>query len=53
MLTVLEKCFADRFEGWKPALEAMIPSLGEPLAADPKRAKEVMGETAEALGIVV
>lgn len=37
MLGVLERCFADRYTGWKPQLAAMMPSLGggiSPIADD-------------------
>ncbi|GAB4083578.1 malate:quinone oxidoreductase [Myceligenerans cantabricum] len=37
MLGVLERCFADRYEDWKPQLATMMPSLGgtaAPIADD-------------------
>ncbi|TBN55424.1 malate:quinone oxidoreductase [Glaciihabitans arcticus] len=51
MLGLLEKCFPDRIEGWKPALTAMVPSYGTLLSDDPKRADEVMTNTARSLQI--
>ncbi|WGL52848.1 malate dehydrogenase (quinone) [Nocardioides sp. BP30] len=52
MLEVLERCFADRWQGWQPTLAAMIPSFGTSLAADPSQALATMTRTADALGIV-
>jgi len=51
MLGLLEKCFPDRIESWKPALSAMVPSYGTLLSDDPKRADDVMTNTATSLGI--
>ena len=51
MLTVLEKCFPDRIDGWRPAITAMVPSYGTLLSDDPKRADAVMTATATALQI--
>jgi malate dehydrogenase (quinone) len=52
MLEVLKRCFADRWADWQPALAAMVPSFGAPLADDPAQAVAIMTRTATALGIV-
>jgi len=41
MLDVMERCFADRFEGWQPKLKEMVPSLGTELSSNPKLYEEV------------
>lgn len=51
MLEILEKCFADRIDGWRPALEKMIPSYGTTLGDNPERAAEVLADTARSLGL--
>ncbi|MWB98745.1 malate:quinone oxidoreductase [Agromyces sp. MMS17-SY077] len=52
MLQVLAKCFPDRMDDWEPKLREMIPSYGTKLSDDPKRAAELLADTAEALGLV-
>ena len=51
MLDVLERCFPDRWEGWQPTLQRMVPSFGTKLSDDPARAREVMARTAGILGL--
>jgi malate dehydrogenase (quinone) len=51
MLTLIEKCFPDRIESWKPELQKMIPSFGTQLSDDPARATAIIKATAKALGI--
>jgi malate dehydrogenase (quinone) len=51
MLSLLEKCFPDRIEAWKPALTAMVPSYGKQLAEDPKLAEKTIKRTAKVLAI--
>ncbi|MGX5680879.1 malate:quinone oxidoreductase [Schumannella luteola] len=51
MLTVLEKCFPDRLEAWRPALTAMIPSYGTQLSDTPAVAAATLQRTAKALRI--
>lgn len=51
MLGLVEKCFPDRIEGWRPRLTAMVPSLGTQLSDDEKLAEETLTETARALEI--
>jgi malate dehydrogenase (quinone) len=51
MLSVLERCFPDRIAAWKPRLNAMIPTYGDDLSSDERRAASTIGATAEALHI--
>ena len=51
MLTVLERCFPEQFEGWKPAIAAMVPSVGKKLSDDPALAAETMASTAGVLAL--
>ena len=51
MLEIMENCFADRIEMWRPALEKVIPSYGQLLSADPDLAREVDVDTARTLGL--
>ncbi|WP_157084203.1 malate dehydrogenase (quinone) [Millisia brevis] len=41
MLTVLERCFGDRWTQWRPVLEEMVPSLGTSLAEQPRLFEEL------------
>ncbi len=51
MLSLLERCWPDRVEGWRPQLQEMVPSYGTQLADDPAVAWATMTRTAETLGI--
>lgn len=51
MLGLIEKCFPDRIEGWKPALVDMIPTYGTQLSDDPKLAERTLARTAKVLQI--
>ena len=51
MLGLIEKCFPDRIESWKPELSRMIPSYGIALAEHPDLAQATIAVTAEALEI--
>jgi malate dehydrogenase (quinone) len=51
MISLLERCFPDRIEGWKPRLKAMIPSLGQRLSDDPELAKQTMASTSADLSL--
>ena len=51
MLEVMQRCFGDRFEEWRPALEKMMPSHGVALAGDPVLAADVMERTSQVLGL--
>jgi malate dehydrogenase (quinone) len=49
MLDVLKRCFPDRYDGWVPALTALIPTMGTTLNDHPAQAEKVMRSTAETL----
>jgi malate dehydrogenase (quinone) len=51
MLSLIEKCFPDRMQAWRPAIVEMVPTFGTPLSPNPKLAKKTMARTAKALGI--
>ena len=51
MLDVLERCFPDRLDEWRPALKRMVPSYGGTVSGDPALAERVLSETAAALAI--
>jgi malate dehydrogenase (quinone) len=51
MIGLIEKCFPDRIEGWRPQLERMVPSFGTMLSDDAERADAIMTHTAEVLRI--
>ncbi len=41
MLDVMQRCFADRYQGWQPKLKEMVPSLGTELSGEPALFEEV------------
>jgi malate dehydrogenase (quinone) len=51
MLGLVEKCFPDRFSGWLPKIEQMVPSFGSSLANQPRRAASTLRSTARALAL--
>ena len=51
MLDLIEKCFPDKVDAWKPALTRMVPSYGSTVSADPKVADKLLTETAATLAI--
>ncbi len=51
MLNLLKTCFPDRIDGWKGALQQLIPSYGSTLNDDPTAADASLTRTAEALAI--
>jgi malate dehydrogenase (quinone) len=51
MLGLIEKCFPDRMDVWRPALAAMVPTIGKQLTDNPALADKTMTSTAEALHI--
>jgi malate dehydrogenase (quinone) len=51
MLGLIEKCFPDRMDAWRPALLEMVPTFGKLLTDDPKLADVTMTATAKALHI--
>jgi malate dehydrogenase (quinone) len=51
MVGLIEKCFPDRMDAWRPALTAMIPTYGTQLSDDPQLAATTLARTAKALSI--
>lgn len=51
MIDLIERCFPDKLEGWKPGLHAMVPSYGRAVSDDPAFAAEVLQSTAATLSI--
>lgn len=51
MLGVLERCFANRFQSWLPALKEMVPSLGATLSDEPALYDEVFSWGTKVLGL--
>ncbi|WP_241245120.1 malate dehydrogenase (quinone) [Microbacterium amylolyticum] len=51
MLTLIDQCFADRQDEWRPLLEELIPTLGKRLNDDDALATQTLANTAGALGI--
>jgi malate dehydrogenase (quinone) len=51
MLDVLERCFANRFQSWLPALKEMVPSLGASLSQEPALYDEVFSWGTRVLGL--
>ncbi len=49
MLSVLERCFADRYQSWLPSLKDMVPSLGAQLSREPALFDEVWAWGTKAL----
>jgi malate dehydrogenase (quinone) len=49
MLGVIEKCFPDRMNAWRPVLTQMVPSFGTQLSDSPERATSTIASTALAL----
>ena len=52
MVEIIGKCFASRLPEWKDELEAMLPSYGHKLAANPDLYRRVRGEADRALGLI-
>ena len=51
MLSLLKRCFPDRFPAWEPEIEKLVPSYGESLNSDPALARVSLVESAEVLAI--
>jgi malate dehydrogenase (quinone) len=49
MLTLLERCFPDRIDGWRPLLQAAIPSYGHKLSEEPELLAQVFADTTRTL----
>lgn len=51
MLEVIEKCFPQHLEAWKPKIKEMIPSYGLSLSKNPELFRTLQQSTAQALGL--
>jgi malate dehydrogenase (quinone) len=51
MLGLIEKCFPDLYNSWRPRLKTMVPSLGTSLGENPEVARGTLERTAQALDI--
>ena len=51
MLGLIEKCFPQKMDAWKPALQKMVPSYGTQLTDNPKLAAATFEATARELQI--
>ncbi|GIP47822.1 putative malate:quinone oxidoreductase [Paenibacillus sp. J53TS2] len=51
MLEVIEKCFPQQYETWKPKIKEMIPSFGYSLSENPDLFQSVHRATSQALGL--
>jgi malate dehydrogenase (quinone) len=49
MLTLLERCFPDRIDRWRPLLQEAIPSYGHRLSTEPELLAEVAIDTTKIL----
>ncbi|GIP23295.1 putative malate:quinone oxidoreductase [Paenibacillus sp. J22TS3] len=52
MLEVLEKCFPQHMNEWKPKIKEMIPSYGVQLAQNAELFREIHNATAQSLGLI-
>ena len=51
MLEVIEKCFPEHLDNWKPKLKEMIPSYGMSLMKNPDLIRQIHISTARTLGL--
>jgi malate dehydrogenase (quinone) len=51
MVGLIEQCFPNRLESWRPALVNMIPSYGQALAESPSLIEKTLASTAKTLRI--
>jgi len=51
MLTLMQRCFPDRWDAWTPRLRELVPTYGTHLGDDPQQAYDVLARTADALQI--
>ncbi len=49
MLTLLERCFPDRTDAWRPLIQEAIPSYGHKLSDEPELLAQVRKDTMETL----
>jgi malate dehydrogenase (quinone) len=53
MLRLIEECFPQQLNAWKPKIKEMIPSYGEELSDKPKLIAEIQSSTTRALKLVL
>ncbi len=53
MFGLVEKCFPDRMDMWRPRLSEMVPSIGVSLGENPDVARDTLDRTARVLDIAV
>lgn len=53
MIDVLETCFPNKIDQWRPALKKMVPSYGTSLSDDSAKALKSLTTTAKKLGLSV
>jgi malate dehydrogenase (quinone) len=51
MVDLLKRCFPDRYDGWLPTIQALIPTVGTTLNDRPEEAARVLSETAATLNL--
>lgn len=51
MLGLIEKCFPQQLNAWKPKIKEMIPSYGEKLSDKPELIAEIQSSTMQALDL--
>ncbi|WP_240482476.1 malate dehydrogenase (quinone) [Microbacterium sediminis] len=51
MLDVLQKCFPQQFDAWKPRLQELMPTFGTKLNGDPQAAAAAIATTSQKLGL--
>jgi malate dehydrogenase (quinone) len=49
MLTLLERCFPEKTDDWRPLLQAAIPSYGHTLSEEPALLAEIFADTTRTL----
>jgi len=52
MVDLLKRCFPDRYDGWLPTIEKLIPTVGTTLNDRPDEAARVLAQTAATLNLV-
>jgi malate dehydrogenase (quinone) len=51
MVDLLKRCFPERYEGWLPTIQTLIPTVGTTLNDRPEEAARVLSETAATLNL--
>lgn len=51
MILLLEECFPEQLDNWKPKLKEMIPTYGETLSDKPELVEEIKSWTAQSLDL--